>query len=329
MASWSQWNWAGINSSAAGQQQPVPEPAEGGQESNPPPQPEEPPQAKRRRGNYGPRTCRICLETAQPKWPDHEATTFGISASSSRPTYISEDPELGRLLSPCKCKGSQKYVHEGCLNAWRVANPTGTRNYWQCPTCKFTYRMARLHWATMLSSTMAQIALTIVLALVCIFALGFIADPLLDLWFDPVGTIGDTVVGVVMDVEALNEPVYYEEPATWYEHFIKGFFSLGLVGIAKTMLVATPWQWWNLRGLVGTGRRQGTGRARVENMSIFFVVIGAFTFLGALWKAVRLLSRRVLRNFSDRVLDVDDGTGDDPDEGEGRGEPSEEDRKNQ
>ncbi|KAF7563097.1 hypothetical protein G7046_g1036 [Stylonectria norvegica] len=256
--------------------------------------------------NYGPRTCRICFDMEEPKYPT-ATTTFGVSSASSRPTYTSDDPELGRLLSPCKCKGSQKYVHEGCLTAWRLANPTEARNYWQCPTCKFTYRIDRLQWASALSSKWAQFALTFVILVMSIFILGFIADPIFDLWADPVGTISDTVTSVVTDIEALKELPQYE-PTTWSEHFVKGFFSLGIVGLAKGMLAMSPWQWWNLRssGVMGnTGRRQGTGRARVENINVIFVTIGAFTFMMGIWTTVKALSARVLQNMSDRVIDVD------------------------
>ena len=142
---------------------------------------------------YGPRSCRICLETEYPHFPEMGSTLLGISTTSSKPVYTSSDPELGRLLSPCKCKGSQKYVHEGCLNAWRATNPMSDRVFWQCPTCKFTYRLTRLSWASMVSSKWAQIVLTAFTMLIGIFILGFIADPVMDLWFDPMGTIVDTV----------------------------------------------------------------------------------------------------------------------------------------
>jgi NAD-dependent DNA ligase len=32
---------------------------------------------------------------------------------------VEEESELGRLISPCKCKGTIKYVHIECLNEWR------------------------------------------------------------------------------------------------------------------------------------------------------------------------------------------------------------------
>lgn len=139
-----------------------------------------------------------------------------------------------------------------------------------------------------------------------IFTLGFIADPLFDLWSDPLGTIGDTVTSVVNDIEAMKTPPP-QEPTSWPEHFVKGFFSLGIVGLLKSMVAIGPWQWFQLRnsGLVNTtGRRQGTGRGRVENLSLIFVIIGAFTFLMAIWKFVKALSARILASISEQVVDV-------------------------
>lgn len=183
----------------------------------------------------------------------------------------------------------------------------------------------------MLSSRWAQAALTLVVVVIGIFILGFIADPILDLWFDPVGTISDTVTSVVSDVEA-TRPSPYQEPDTWTEHFAKGFFSLGFVGFVKSIIAMGPWQWLHVRtsGLLGSGGRQrGTGRARMNNFNLLFVAIGAFTFLMAIWKAVKAVSARVLKNVSDKVLDVgedDDGAGGDDEFG---GEGSGENRKDQ
>lgn len=103
---------------------------------------------------YPPRTCRICLETVAPTYEP----SVGNLASFVNPTpsvsYISADPAAGRLIRPCKCKGSSRYVHEGCLQTWRHADPAyGKRNYWQCPTCNFRYRLERMAWASWISST--------------------------------------------------------------------------------------------------------------------------------------------------------------------------------
>lgn len=166
----------------------------------------------------------------------------------------------------------------------------------------------------MLGSKWSQIALTLVVLIVSIFILGFIADPIMDLWFDPVGAIADTVSGVVSDLDA-TEPLPYYEATTWLEHFTKGFFSLGLVGAVKSFIAMGPWHWLNFRagGLFGSGRRRGSGRGRMDNFNILFVLIGAFTFLMAVWKFVKALSARVLANMSNKVMDV----GDDDDDGDG------------
>ncbi|KAI9155408.1 alpha-1,2-galactosyltransferase [Paramyrothecium foliicola] len=261
------------------------------------------PQSRQR---YRPRTCRICLETVQPTFAE---------GSTSKPTYMSEDPDLGRLLSPCKCKGTQRYVHEGCLDAWRLSNPTATRNYWQCPTCKFTYRMARLHWAAALSSRLTKVFLTIVILFLCVFTLGFIADPIIDMWFDPLGTISDTVTGQFIDDEFQNVHLPIER-TTWSEHFMKGFYSMGLIGFLKSAVAMSPLNLWNLRGngLLGSGRRAGNGRQRMEDMTLLFILIGVGTSLMGIWKGVQALSARVLKDVSDRVLDVGDGNDDEEEE---------------
>lgn len=33
-----------------------------------------------------------------------------------------QDPDLGKLLSPCRCRGTSRYVHQGCLARWRAAS---------------------------------------------------------------------------------------------------------------------------------------------------------------------------------------------------------------
>lgn len=278
------WNWGSVRTDS--QSKDIPD--SGASRPNEAPRPNANDGSRRR---YGPRTCRICLETVYPKYPEND----GIS-SPFRPVYTSEDPELGRLLSPCRCKGTQRYVHEGCLNAWRASRPTQDRNFWHCPTCGYTYKLARLQWASLLGSRVTQAVLTLVVFVIGIFVLGFIADPVFNLWLDPVGTISDAITA---DEHEWDMP--FEEPTTWMEHFIKGFFSLGIVGLLKSMLLMSPWHWWHLRA---GGRRRGDGRGRVENLSWLFVLLGTFAALKGIWKLVRALSARVLLKMRDRVMDV-------------------------
>ena len=231
-------------------------------------------QQQQRQRHYKPRTCRICLEVVNPSTDIDDSIAGRVFASKARVRYVSEDPELGRLISPCKCKGSQKYVHEGCLQAWRNASPLSERNYWRCPTCHFEYRMERLQWGRWLSSKFTRVTLTGLVMLVAIFCLGFVADPIINFWLDPFGTIAE----VITDIEFEDPLLADDEPATWSFHFLKGLLSLGLLGFLKTMLAMSPWNWFNVR--VGGRRRRGVGRDRLESINWALVVIGIVTFLG-------------------------------------------------
>jgi len=53
-----------------------------------------------------------------------------------------EDPELGRLFSPCVCRGTSRFVHVACLAAWRQSSANQTAFY-RCGQCGWEYRFAR------------------------------------------------------------------------------------------------------------------------------------------------------------------------------------------
>jgi hypothetical protein len=144
---------------------------------------------------------------------DESNSLNGMFSPKLKVKYISEDPELGRLISPCKCKGSQKYVHEGCLRAWRAAAPLSDRNYWMCPTCHFKYRMERLRVGYWLSSKVMRAILTFFILIITVFFLGFIADPIINLWIDPLGSITETIADVYHDIEGLR--AVETESTTW------------------------------------------------------------------------------------------------------------------
>lgn len=276
-------------------------------------QPESAPsgQAPPRERHYPSRTCRICLEVVNPSFEVNEGVSSFL-AGKPKVRYVSEDPELGRLISPCKCKGTQRYVHEGCLQAWRQAAPLSDRNFWKCPTCHYEYRLERLRWGRWVGSRIVRAGLTLLVLLFTIFILGFFADPILNLWLDPLGTIADTVADVIDDIEAIKPQD--EDPGDWLDHFLKGLFSLGLLGFVKAFFAMSPWHWWNVRTSLGGGRR-GTGRDRIESISWAIVAVGVITFIGAVWKAISVLSARALEKASERVVDVQ-GDDDADEEGE-------------
>lgn len=245
------------------------------------PKPQQPPQQPpRQERHWRPRQCRICLETVLPTFHPPSENIPNILQGGPSVTYESSDPELGRLLRPCKCKGSSKFVHEGCLQQWRHADPSyGRRNFWQCPTCGFQYRLERIQWGRWISSATTQITLTIAILFLTIFVAGFIGDVIINFYLDPYWFIstrpwaefGAKFESIVLDKDA---------PPSWAEHFLKGFASVGLIGFLKVFFTS-PLQWWFRSSSVNSGiRRAGTsGRDRMANINWLVVVIGVVTFL--------------------------------------------------
>ncbi|KAI1136683.1 hypothetical protein F5Y05DRAFT_390565 [Hypoxylon sp. FL0543] len=254
------------------------------------------------------RMCWICHEDVEPTY---EETGFldGIRNRRPKRQYISENGD--RLISPCLCKGSVKYVHEGCLKLWMNENPEA----WRCGRCRYQYRMERLTWAQRVRSPILTLGITMLILLITIFLLGFIADPLLSLWLDPVGTLAESITTGHLIPD--DDDLLLEESG-WFMHFMKGLFSLGLLGFVKAFLVMSPWQWWNLRtsGIIGGGggRRAGTGRDRMQNINLTLVLIGVITFLYTVWKLTREWTQKTLDRASQRILNVQRDNGDNDDD---------------
>jgi hypothetical protein len=140
-----------------------------------------------------------------------------------------------------------------------------------------------------------------------VFILGFIADPIINMYFDPLNTI--THAGRV-------EPIHLDDEPTWIEHMAKGVASLGLVGFAKFLFTLSPIQWFQYRS--GAGYRSnvgGSGRDRLQQISWITLAIGIATVIWGIWKLVRAWARRTLVTAGERVMDVP-GSAEDDDEDE-------------
>lgn len=44
-----------------------------------------------------------------------------------------------QLITPCKCKGSSKYIHEECLSTWILSQTVSETK--KCEVCKYTYNI--------------------------------------------------------------------------------------------------------------------------------------------------------------------------------------------
>lgn len=190
-------------------------------------------------------------------------------------SYISSDPAAGRLIRPCKCKGSSRYVHEGCLQAWRHADKRySRRNYFECPTCGFRYQLDRVRWARWISSTLMQVFLTIIVMIAIVFVCGFIADPVLDLILGPIEL--EDLDDIDIDIPEEMREIYI---SPWTIHFIKGIASIGMFSVFQAIL--TPSFLWHMGQsfilrIGGGGGRRG-GRERMQYYTLTLLIAGLVT----------------------------------------------------
>jgi hypothetical protein len=242
---------------------------------------------------FGPRTCRICLEVVSPSYETRADGFDGMINPSPKVQYISEDAASGRLIRPCKCKSSQRYVHEGCLEQWRHADASYSRpNFWECPTCRFRYRLERMRWSRWIGSTITQISLTVLVILAIIFVLGFVADPIITFC----GGIADMMSVEFASVRPITAQLE-DEGSYWVKHFAKGAMSLAAACMARVLLASSIWNLLELRFMANGGRH---GRAAARRISWTLALIGFGTFL---W--VRTLSSRFhFAAFSDPTFRV-------------------------
>eukprot|EP00051_Salpingoeca_urceolata_P012704 m.157223 g.157223 ORF g.157223 m.157223 type:complete len:332 (+) comp17578_c3_seq1:53-1048(+) len=84
-----------------------------------------------------------------------------------------QDTLLGRLFSPCQCRGSMRFVHTGCLDQWRHASVKST-SYFQCDQCGFRYNMRRAQVAAWLRSPFLAEVVTVVAFLLALVLAGYL-----------------------------------------------------------------------------------------------------------------------------------------------------------
>lgn len=126
--------------------------------SNPPPPRTDPIDDLNDQSNQA--ICRICLESS------------------------SGDDSLGRLLSPCKCKGTMKYVHSSCLDQWRAASARSSSAV-ACDQCGAPYRFRKSKFVGIATSPTLLFVVSLVLFLLLIWSVGVVATLCMDLYDRP------------------------------------------------------------------------------------------------------------------------------------------------
>ncbi len=227
----------------------------------------------------------------------------GLPPAFQRPIVeYKNDDEYGRLIKPCKCRGGMRYIHEMCLKRSRT-DSVRPGSLWKCHQCGYQFNFKRLTLQRYLGATPISAALTVVVMFLMMFFLGFIADPLINLYVDPYDTlVGKEDLWSEIEIQNAGEGI-----SGWGLHFMKGLVSMGLVGFLKTALL-NPFQWWNLRGTGWISARSNgtstTGRDRATNISWIAVVIGISSAFYFFYQWVQTIIARTLQRIGNNIVDT-------------------------
>ena len=250
---------------------------------------------------YPTRLCRICLE-------DIPATVTmyppGIPVQFQKPVVeYKNDDEYGRLIKPCHCRGSLRYIHELCLMRARTEN-SRTNSLWKCHECGHHFNFRKLKIQRLLTNKLTISAMTVMFMIFLVFMLGFVADPIINLYLDPYDTIRGR--GSLFDELQLESVKDGGSVSPWAQHFTKGLISMGLVSFLKTVLL-NPFHWFQYRtgGVWSSSSHRGTtGRDRAVNISWVAVMIGVLYAFWFFYKWMEAIVERQLQKLGNNIVDT-------------------------
>eukprot|EP00451_Oxyrrhis_marina_P005194 CAMPEP_0204276130 /NCGR_PEP_ID=MMETSP0468-20130131/27368_1 /ASSEMBLY_ACC=CAM_ASM_000383 /TAXON_ID=2969 /ORGANISM="Oxyrrhis marina" /LENGTH=418 /DNA_ID=CAMNT_0051252643 /DNA_START=23 /DNA_END=1279 /DNA_ORIENTATION=+ len=197
--------------------------------------------------------------------------------------------EEGRLISPCMCNGSMRYVHLVCLEEWRQAS-ANSRSYFECETCKYRYQFSRTKWADMVTQWWVLHLLTLLGIILLIGLAGYIGKlfAICPLQYSD----------GVDDLDAV--------PPTWawswflspfnIDHFVSGSVFVGMSACGSLMLQVRPAWFWPS---AGSGGKTSTLILAV------LVIIGLIRAAMYVHEVVKNQSVRVLWAAEIMILEVD------------------------
>ncbi|KAG4300895.1 hypothetical protein PCK1_002972, partial [Pneumocystis canis] len=209
-----------------------------------------------------------------------------------------DQPTLGKLISPCRCQGTIKWVHVNCLLQWRIKSKS-SKSYYRCEQCHYEYLFFRPHLSSILVSYPSLLICTALVFLGASFIAGFVVKLVFYFGFE---YITDFLL-----YEPIPIPETFVRPRTLWQifsvidttHFLIGFISLGALGTIQLLGLIR-----NYHALLGNQPRRHI--RRFQDASMIFYIIGMLKIAWNLYKKVQNWSRYWLELLGNYILEVDE-----------------------
>lgn len=259
--------------------------------------------------------------------PKEEAKpTFKRSSSDSDKTcricFCPSAPD-DKLISPCKCRGTSKWIHLSCLTQWRL-HSRNNKSFYQCDQCHYRYSFRRTQFAEVLLSRYTLLILTALSFAFSSFIGGFFVKFLLFLipadylfaspWSSSSFFFFYTPLDAGTDILSAAAKLVPTVPNSWRDifvidiwHFIQGVISMGVIGVIGVLGTGGI---FSLRTFGGTtrraaGRRRGDGLGAGDYVFILVILLGCGKVAVTMWSKVKGAVKRRLARLGERILEVD------------------------
>ncbi|KAI8843912.1 hypothetical protein BJ741DRAFT_589550 [Chytriomyces cf. hyalinus JEL632] len=243
--------------------------------------------------------CRICFDT------DDDQDRFIGDTTIAHPgndPHNNNSNGLGRLISPCKCKGTMKFVHLHCLNEWRKVNPISASHF-QCDQCGSKYLFERTKIAHILRNEAVVTTLTFLSFILLVFLAGFLGKLLIIFFLEQEAAAFSKISPDDLEDDLdrflhrfMTHPKLFSLFSFDVTHFMSGAVIVGVVGSMSFVSLSFS----SMR------MRQFRHRDAHTAMLSIVIVIGIVRALWWVYKKVRGFAVKSLELMEKRILDVED-----------------------
>nr|CAG8568624.1 12015_t:CDS:2 [Entrophospora candida] len=207
-----------------------------------------------------------------------------------------DEDNLGRLISPCRCKGSMRYVHVECLNRWRLRSLKRT-SFFQCDECKYKYAFRRTTIAKYVTNE----------SKIFFYFYPPVSE---DLLFNDDGDIADEGAATTINKEMFTTSNLFTIDSS---HLILGIMFVGLVGFIQILISIMwfgPFPTLNTYRLGTGGGGGGRINGRVDIITTAFIsiiiLLGVLKAFWGMYKMVKSASRKILERVELTILEVNE-----------------------
>jgi len=256
-------------------------------------------------------------------------TTQTQAEKQCRICFEGDDPELGRLIRPCLCKGSISHVHVKCLQRWRNTS-TSRSAFYSCPQCGYKYHFARTRVVGIATNPAVVAAVSSILFTILVLCSSFVTTSMLSddggkayvygfySPFDVISNLVRATVSIFVDDKLLDEGILQTskpqstagirsrgKPPGFLKRLVRRFLlGLPVVGagsIAHMLLsVPLPFHWVRFRPY----NRGRDSKDLVALLIVAVVLMGAARALYKVYQLTEKVTKRLLLRAEDAILEV-------------------------